>query len=93
MRKSSAQITAHYAPEELMGRMVMGVLNFPPKQVGPFMSEFLLVGFEDESGRGGFGGSGAGGAVGGEVVLKWRGGGELGESRRGKNLTFPAGRG
>ena len=50
VRKSSAQITAHYAPEALAGRMVMGVLNFPPKQVGPFMSEFLLVGFEDESG-------------------------------------------
>ena len=49
--KSSAQITAHYTPEELVGRMVMGVLNFPRKQVGPFMSEFLLVGFEDESGE------------------------------------------
>lgn len=48
--KSSAQITVHYAPEDLVGRMVMGVLNFPAKQVGPFMSEFLLVGFEDESG-------------------------------------------
>ena len=50
VRKSSAQITAHYAPEDLVGRMVLGVLNFPPKQVGPFMSEFLLAGFEDENG-------------------------------------------
>ena len=50
VRKSSAQITAHYAPEDLVGRMVAGVLNFPPKQVGPFMSEFLLMGFEDEDG-------------------------------------------
>ena len=49
--KSSAQITAHYAPQELAGRMVVGVLNFPPKQVGPFMSEFLLTGFEDENGE------------------------------------------
>ena len=50
VRKTSAQITAHYAPAGLVGRMVVGVLNFPPKQVGPFMSEFLLLGFEDESG-------------------------------------------
>ncbi len=50
-RKSSAQITAHYAPEDLVGRQIVGVLNFPPRQVGPFMSEFLLTGFADENGR------------------------------------------
>lgn len=48
--KSSAQITIHYRPEELAGRPVMGVTNFPDKQIGPFMSEFLLLGFEDENG-------------------------------------------
>lgn len=48
--KTSAQITVHYQPEELPGRSVIGVTNFEPKQIGPFMSEFLLVGFEDEQG-------------------------------------------
>ncbi len=46
--KTSAQITDHYQPENLSGKSVMGVTNFPPKQIGPFMSEFLLVGFEDD---------------------------------------------
>ena len=45
--KTSAQITDHYTPDELPGRPVIGVTNFPAKQIGPFMSEFLLVGFED----------------------------------------------
>ena len=46
--KTSAQITDHYTVEELPDRPVIGVTNFPAKQIGPFMSEFLLVGFEDE---------------------------------------------
>ncbi|WP_410000024.1 tRNA-binding protein [Membranihabitans marinus] len=47
--KTSAQVTRHYLPEHLPGKAVMGVTNFPKKQIGPLMSEFLLVGFEDES--------------------------------------------
>ena len=49
-RKSSAQITARYRPEDLVGRLVVGVVNFPPKQIGPFMSECLITGFRDERG-------------------------------------------
>jgi tRNA-binding protein len=49
-RKSSAQITLHYEPEELVGRLVMGVVNFPPRQIGPFMSEVLVLGFSDSEG-------------------------------------------
>ena len=50
-RKSSAQITAKYRPEDLVGRLVVGVVNFPPKQIGPLMSECLITGFEDENGE------------------------------------------
>lgn len=49
VKKTSAQITENYKPEDLPGRAVIGVTNFPPKQIGPFMSEFLLTGFEDEN--------------------------------------------
>ena len=49
-RKSSAQITVHYQPDELVGRLVMGVVNFPKKQIGPLMSECLITGFTDADG-------------------------------------------
>jgi len=45
VRKASAQITAHYSTEDLLGRQIVGVVNFPPKQIGPMRSEFLLTGF------------------------------------------------
>jgi tRNA-binding protein len=51
MRKSSAQLTALYRIEELVGRLVVGVVNFPPKQIGPFVSECLVTGFPDENGN------------------------------------------
>ncbi len=51
VKKTSAQITEHYAPEALIGRQVMAVVNFPPRQIGPFMSEVLTLGVADAEGR------------------------------------------
>lgn len=48
VKKTSAQITANYNLEELIGRQVAGVVNFPPRQIGKYMSEFLVLGFPDE---------------------------------------------
>ena len=50
VRRSSAQLTALYAPDDLVGRLVVGVVNFPPKQIGPLMSECLVTGFHDAEG-------------------------------------------
>lgn len=49
IKKTSAQITHHYGRDDLLGRQVAAVVNFPPKQVGPFMSEVLTLGFADEN--------------------------------------------
>ncbi len=50
IKKSSAQITKHYSKEELLGKLVMAVVNFPVKQIGPFLSECLTLGVPDEEG-------------------------------------------
>jgi len=50
-KKTSAQITAHYDPESLIGRQVIAVTNFPPRQIGPFLSEVLVLGLSDAEGR------------------------------------------
>lgn len=51
IKKSSAQITHHYTPETLIGRQILAVVNFAPKQVGPFISEVLTLGFSDNVGN------------------------------------------
>jgi tRNA-binding protein len=51
IRKSSAQLTAHYQAKELEGRLVLAVVNFPPRQIGPFMSEVLTLGVPDGAGN------------------------------------------
>ena len=51
VKKSSAQITVHYAVDELVGKQVAAVVNFPPRQIGKFMSEILVLGFPDENGE------------------------------------------
>ena len=50
VKRSSAQITRHYTLEGLIGRQVLAVVNFPPRQIGPFMSQVLTLGFPDENG-------------------------------------------
>jgi tRNA-binding protein len=49
-RRSSAQLTVHYRPDQLIGRQVCAVVNFPPRQIGPLMSEVLTLGLPDENG-------------------------------------------
>ena len=49
-RKTSAQVTVHYTPESLVGKQVMAVVNVPPRQIGKFMSEVLVLGLPDENG-------------------------------------------
>lgn len=50
VKKTSAQVTVHYTPETLIGKQVAAVLNFPPRQIGKYMSEFLVLGFPDANG-------------------------------------------
>ena len=50
VKKSSAQLTVHYKPDQLIGRQVCAVMNFPPRQIGPFISEVLTLGMPDEDG-------------------------------------------
>lgn len=50
VKRSSAQLTVHYKPDQLIGRQVLAVVNFPPRQIGPFMSEVLTLGVPDDDG-------------------------------------------
>ena len=50
LKRSSAQLVKHYVKEELVGKLILGVVNFPPKQIGPFVSEVLTLGVPDENG-------------------------------------------
>ena len=50
LKKSSAQLTVHYRPDQLIGRQVCAVVNFPPRQIGPYISEVLTLGMPDEDG-------------------------------------------
>jgi len=50
-KRSSAQITVHYSKEELLGKLVVAVVNFPPRQIGPFLSEVLTLGLPDDEGN------------------------------------------
>ncbi|WP_043364464.1 tRNA-binding protein [Belnapia sp. F-4-1] len=50
VKRSSAQLTVHYKPDQLIGRQVVAVVNFPPRQIGPVMSEVLVLGVPDENG-------------------------------------------
>jgi tRNA-binding protein len=51
IKRSSAQITKYYSKDELIGRLILGVVNFPPRQIGPFISEVLTLGVPDENGE------------------------------------------
>ena len=51
VKKTSAQITVHYEPQHLVGKQVAAVVNFPPRQIGKFMSEILVLGFPDSDGE------------------------------------------
>lgn len=51
MKRSSAQLTRHYSPESLVGRLVLAVVNLPPRRIGPFASEVLTLGVPDEAGE------------------------------------------
>ena len=70
VKKSSAQLTVHYHPDQLIGRQVCAVVNFPPRQIGPFMSEVLTLGMPDASGGGGADQTGSESAGRRQVVLK-----------------------
>lgn len=67
IKRSSAQITVHYQPEALVGRQVLGVVNFPPRQIGPFISEVLVLGVPDENGAVVLIGPGQGVPIGGRL--------------------------